>query len=148
MIWIPRTKLHWSELGSDVLQRPELLKVLHRAVTTKRLTLISAQAGAGKTTLVTLLAEDHPQLPVASITLDEADNNPATFLSLLVAAIGQTLPDFTVTHLPDGTTELAGPLSDSAAVYGLLNKLRDLGLVLISVRRFKEPEDDAPDPAR
>jgi hypothetical protein len=43
------------------------------------------------------------------------------------------LYDFNVTHLPDGTTALTGRLPDAAAVYGLLSKLRDMGLILLSV---------------
>jgi hypothetical protein len=33
----------------------------------------------------------------------------------------------------DGTTALRGPVADQAALHGLLQKLRDLGLPLISV---------------
>lgn len=33
----------------------------------------------------------------------------------------------------DGTTILAGPVADQAALHGLLRKVRDLGLTLISV---------------
>jgi hypothetical protein len=36
---------------------------------------------------------------------------------------------------PDGTTVLSGPVRDQAALYGLLLKVRDLGLTLISVNR-------------
>jgi hypothetical protein len=34
----------------------------------------------------------------------------------------------------DGTTFLRGPVADQAALHGLLNRTRDLGLTLISVR--------------
>ena len=37
---------------------------------------------------------------------------------------------------PDGTTLLSGPVIDQAALYGLLKKVRDLGLPLISVNRI------------
>ncbi len=40
-----------------------------------------------------------------------------------------------VTPQPDGTTTLAGPVVDQAALHGLLAKVRDLGLVLLSVQR-------------
>jgi hypothetical protein len=41
----------------------------------------------------------------------------------------------TFTHESDGTTTLYGPLTDQAALHGLLNGIRDLGLPLISVQR-------------
>jgi hypothetical protein len=34
-----------------------------------------------------------------------------------------------------GVTTIAGPLSDEAALHGLLTKIRDLGLPLVEVRR-------------
>jgi hypothetical protein len=34
---------------------------------------------------------------------------------------------------PDGTTTLSGPIRDQAALHGMLLKVRDLGLSLISV---------------
>ena len=40
-----------------------------------------------------------------------------------------------VTSQPDGVTTIAGPVTDQAALHGLLTKVRDLGLPLISVRR-------------
>jgi len=39
---------------------------------------------------------------------------------------------------PNGDTRLAGLVADQAALYGLLSRLRDLGLVLVSVRRVTE----------
>ena len=38
------------------------------------------------------------------------------------------------THDGDGTTLLAGQLADQAALHGVLNKIRDLGLPIISVQ--------------
>ena len=43
------------------------------------------------------------------------------------------LEGFTFTHTQDGHTLLTGTVSDQAALYGLIAKLRDLGLKLISV---------------
>lgn len=37
---------------------------------------------------------------------------------------------------PDGTTSIQGPVADQAALHGLLQKTRDLGLELISVTRL------------
>ena len=36
----------------------------------------------------------------------------------------------------DGTTTISGPVTDQAALHGLLCKVRDLGLPLIAVRRI------------
>jgi hypothetical protein len=38
-----------------------------------------------------------------------------------------------LTALPDGTTLIAGPVADQAALHGYLRTLRDLGLPLLSV---------------
>ena len=41
--------------------------------------------------------------------------------------------DLTITHIEEDETVLTGSVADQAALYGLLAKLRDLGLALISV---------------
>ena len=41
----------------------------------------------------------------------------------------------TFTHESDGTTTLYGPVIDQAALHGILNGIRDLGLSLISVQQ-------------
>jgi hypothetical protein len=43
------------------------------------------------------------------------------------------LGDLTVTHHQDGTSTLTGPVLDQAALHGLLAKVSDLGIALISV---------------
>jgi len=43
--------------------------------------------------------------------------------------------DLRLTHHSDGTTILTGPVADQAALHGLLVKVRDLNLTLISVIR-------------
>jgi hypothetical protein len=42
----------------------------------------------------------------------------------------------TMERLPSGETRLTGPLPDQPALYGILNRIRDLGLELLSVRRL------------
>jgi hypothetical protein len=43
-----------------------------------------------------------------------------------------------------GTTELRGPVADQAALHGLLTRLRDLGLPLLSVVRIEPDPDQDP----
>ena len=38
-----------------------------------------------------------------------------------------------IVHCKDGSTLLSGPVTDQAALLGLLNKVRDLGLTLVSI---------------
>jgi len=45
----------------------------------------------------------------------------------------------TITPEDDGDTLLTGPVEDQAALHGLLRKVRDLGIPLISATRFKPP---------
>lgn len=45
------------------------------------------------------------------------------------------LDDLMLTHQEDGTTMLSGLVLDQAALYGLLIKIRDLGLTLLAVNR-------------
>jgi hypothetical protein len=44
----------------------------------------------------------------------------------------------TIINLADDETELTGLVADQAALHGLLNKLRDLGLPLLSVQRLND----------
>ena len=45
---------------------------------------------------------------------------------------------------PDGTTVIHGPVLDQAALYGVLLKLRDLGLPLVSVTQVAPDRPDLP----
>src|SRR5215218_2769076 len=49
------------------------------------------------------------------------------------------------THASDGTTILVGPLADQAALYGLLRKVRDLGLPLLAVNLVDPKQANGPD---
>jgi hypothetical protein len=49
----------------------------------------------------------------------------------------QCFEGLTMTRLPDGETVLSGPIVDQAALHGVLSKIRDLGLPLLSVVRLE-----------
>jgi LuxR family maltose regulon positive regulatory protein len=86
-----RTKLHRAELPHDLVQRPLLLAHLEQR-RQRPLTLVSAPAGYGKTTLVSSWLEKS-DWPGAWLSLDEDDNDLGMFLTYLVAAIQTLFPD-------------------------------------------------------
>jgi hypothetical protein len=53
--------------------------------------------------------------------------------------------DVTIMLEEGGETLLTCPVADQAALYGLLRKVRDLGLPLISVKRAQTDQIDGPD---
>ena len=50
-----------------------------------------------------------------------------------------------LTREGDGTTRLRGPIADQAALHGLLQRVRDLGLPLLSVRQVDPGQASGPD---
>ena len=57
----------------------------------------------------------------------------------LSCAWGDSFTGLMITLEDDGDTRLTGPVVDQAALHGLLKRVRDLGLPLISVNRI-EPD--------
>jgi hypothetical protein len=53
----------------------------------------------------------------------------------------------TITREDNGETRLTGPVVDQAALHGLLKKVRDLGMPLVSVNRIEPGQADAAQPA-
>jgi hypothetical protein len=51
----------------------------------------------------------------------------------------------TITLEDNGDTCLTGPVLDQAALHGLLRKVRDIGMPLLSVNRVKADQAPAPD---
>lgn len=51
--------------------------------------------------------------------------------------------ELTLARETDGTTTLRGRVADQAALHGLLVKIRDLGVTLISVQALDEPDSPA-----
>jgi LuxR family maltose regulon positive regulatory protein len=79
------TKLYIPPLSSDIVPRPHLYERLDE-VFTRKLTLVSAPTGFGKSTLVTGWISERDQ-PVAWLSLDQGDNDPVRFWTYLIAAI-------------------------------------------------------------
>lgn len=86
------TKLIPPRRGRNILPRPRL-ETLYTQVAERRLTVIEAPAGYGKSTLATIWADDLAARghAVGWLSLDEDDNDPAQLQLYLFGAVGQAL---------------------------------------------------------
>ena len=85
------TKLYIPPPPPTVVPRPRLLERLNEGLHGK-LTLVSAPAGFGKTTLVSAWVAACAR-PVTWLSLDAADSEPARFRAHLVAALRTLAPN-------------------------------------------------------
>ena len=86
------TKLYRPPRRPGVVSRPNLILCLNEGLSASRkLTLISAPAGFGKTTLISEWAACCKR-PVAWLSLDAGDNDPTCFLTYVVAALQTVAP--------------------------------------------------------
>ena len=107
---ILQTKLFKPSLRPSLITRPHLIAQLNATLGqgtqgfAARLTLVSAPAGFGKTTLIAdwlsqltihKAIADCPQF--CWLSLDEFDNDPVRFLSYLIAALQTAVPDIAQT---------------------------------------------------
>ena len=85
------TKLYVPTPRPKIVARPRLIERLDEGLH-RKLTLVSAPAGFGKTTLLGGWAAALPR-PITWLSLDEGDNDPARFLGHLVAAVRTVAPN-------------------------------------------------------
>jgi LuxR family maltose regulon positive regulatory protein len=87
------TKLYFPRWRRGLVARPRLSERLNRGVQSK-LTLVSAPAGFGKTTLLAewLAAAPAYKRSAAWLSLDQSDNHAASFWSYLIAALQRVEP--------------------------------------------------------
>ncbi len=79
------TKLHIPPAGNNVVHRSELFEKLNSGLS-RKLILVSAPAGYGKTTLISDWISQS-KIPAAWLSLDNGDNDPAVFLSYIISGI-------------------------------------------------------------
>jgi LuxR family transcriptional regulator, maltose regulon positive regulatory protein len=118
------TKLHVPRRHRGLVARPRLLERLDRG-TEATLTLVSAPAGFGKTTVLTewLASVAAGERSVAWLSLDQRDNDPALFWTYLVAALRTAAPEvgagtLALLQSPQASTEavLATLVNDLSAL--------------------------------
>src|SRR3954471_6416086 len=86
------TKLFIPPPPPKIVQRPHLLERLNAGLHHRKLTLLAAPAGCGKTTLLSAWVAGCAR-PVAWLSLDAGDSDPTRFLTYLVAAIRTIAPN-------------------------------------------------------
>jgi LuxR family transcriptional regulator, maltose regulon positive regulatory protein len=116
------TKLYLPRLRPNVVSRPRLLERLNAGLH-RKLTLIAAPAGFGKTTLVSEWIT-FIERPTAWLSLDEGENDPAQFLAYLVTALQTIAPTLGEGVL--GVLQSSQPPPSEAILTVLLNEITTL----------------------
>ncbi|MCB9437347.1 MAG: helix-turn-helix transcriptional regulator [Anaerolineales bacterium] len=138
------SKLQMPLLRPDLVQRSRLIDYLNAGLY-RKLTLISAPAGFGKTTVAsTWIAQSN--YPTAWLSLDGRDNDSARFLRYIIAAIQRI--DADIGQLASEVLQAGQQSSIEAVLTSLLNEIAvipdDFWLVLDDYHLLESPEiDDA-----
>ena len=93
-----RTKLLPPRAGSDLLERPRLTQKLEANLDSP-VTMVAADAGCGKTTLVADFLRSQSR-PSVWYQMDHTDADPAAFLSYVAYGIREFAPEFGQTLIP------------------------------------------------
>lgn len=119
------TKLFVPPPRPTLVPRPRLVERLSQGLT-HPLTLVSAPAGFGKTTLISEWRASNAgrDYPLACLSLENDDNDPTRFLTYVVAALGTLKPDLAETAL--GTLQSPQPPPLETFLIGLINDLGEL----------------------
>jgi LuxR family maltose regulon positive regulatory protein len=113
------TKLYIAPPRPKVVLRPRLIERLNEDLH-RKLTLVSAPAGFGKTTLVSEWVAGCER-PAAWLSLDEGDNDPTRFLTYLVAALQTISADIGAGAL--AVLQSPQPPSTESILTALLNEI-------------------------
>ncbi|MCI0710768.1 MAG: LuxR C-terminal-related transcriptional regulator [Chloroflexi bacterium] len=129
LVPIVPSKIQIPPLRSKLVKRAELLQKLQPS-TYRKLTLIAAPAGFGKTTLVLNWIHTR-EVCVAWLSLDVEDNDPVRFWVCVVVALQQVIPEFGTQTLE--LIHVSEPHQMRSVVASLVNELAttDRAIVLV-----------------
>ena len=85
-------KTTYSSSGNNIVHRSELFEKLNSGLS-RKLILVSAPAGFGKTTIISDWINQH-KIPTVWFSLDNGDNDPADFLSYIISGIQSIHKEF------------------------------------------------------
>ena len=116
------TKFYVPAVRSEQVSRPRLNDMLNSGMG-KKLILVSAPAGYGKTTLVSKWLRE-TGTPCAWLSLDIEDNSPVRFLQYILGSVQTAIPDMGG-NMP-GMLQSAQPAQYENLVNNLVNELASL----------------------
>ncbi|MEZ4659194.1 MAG: LuxR C-terminal-related transcriptional regulator [Caldilineaceae bacterium] len=126
---ILQTKLYLPPPRPQLIARAHLIERLNAGLD-RKLTLVAAQAGAGKTTLVSAWLA-HLDRPAAWLALDEADSEPGRFGLYVIAAL-QTI-DRALGRAAQSVLEASGAPAVDVLLTSLINDIATLTMPIILV---------------
>jgi LuxR family maltose regulon positive regulatory protein len=122
-------KFHVPPLKSNLIKRPRLYKLLNETFE-KKLTIVSAPAGFGKSSLLGDWLRDLP-CRYAWLSLDQDDNDYARFLKYFVAALQQL--DSAIDNTVLDLLYSPQPMIQNAALAALINQIDDIETVSVLI---------------
>jgi LuxR family transcriptional regulator, maltose regulon positive regulatory protein len=123
------TKLFVPVPQPNVVRRSRLSRLLGKGLD-RKLSLISAPAGFGKTTLISQWLSEQDR-PVAWLSLDEGESDPTRFLSYLIAALRTAAPDAGERAMTEVQSAKPAPIESILTI--LLNELAEISVNFVIV---------------
>ncbi|MEM9163752.1 MAG: hypothetical protein AAGC54_11880 [Cyanobacteria bacterium P01_F01_bin.4] len=120
------TKLYLPKWSADRVSRSRLIDRIHPQ---RKLTLVCAPAGFGKTTLLAEWVAAVPTRPVAWVSLDQSDNDPAVFWTYLITALHKIQPSLGEQSL--SLLQSPQPPPIESVLMTLLNELVEADIALV-----------------
>src|SRR5215831_11257482 len=137
---IVRTRLQAPAHAADVVMRSRLLAQLE-AGAGRRLTLVSAPAGFGKSTLLSGWREASHERGVAWLSIDAADDDPTVLWAHVIESLRDSIPGFG--GLAQSVHISAGPGLYEVVLPALANELGAAGPCAVVLDDFHRISSDA-----